>query len=283
LRSVAGGFLVTFVEREGRLVGLPADRVRSVVEAAGGSRVTVAGGVRTPGDIALADEARADAQVGMALYKGEFDLADALAACLKSDRADGLWPTVVCDEHGRALGLAYSNLESLRVAIESGRGAYHSRSRGGLWEKGKTSGDTQDLLGVSVDCDRDALRFTVRQHGGGFCHLGTATCFGPATGIAALNATIRARLADAPAGSYTRRLLDDPSLLEAKLREEAGELIAADAPSDAAWEAADVMYFAMVAALARGASLADIERHLDRRTLKVTRRPGNAKPGGPTP
>ena len=60
--------------------------------------------------------------------------------------------------------------------------------------------------------------------------------------------------------------------------EHGGELIDADSPADAVWEAADVIYFALVAALQRGATLAEIEGMLDGRTRKVTRRPGNAKP-----
>jgi phosphoribosyl-ATP pyrophosphohydrolase/phosphoribosyl-AMP cyclohydrolase len=71
---------VTFVEREGRMGGLPEDRVRELAERAGDARMTVAGGVRAPGDIAMADAAGADAQVGMALYTGAFSLADGFAA-----------------------------------------------------------------------------------------------------------------------------------------------------------------------------------------------------------
>ena len=278
LAEHVGGFLITFVEREGRLGGLPMDRVRALIERAGDARVTVAGGVRTPEDVAEADAAGADAQVGMALYTGAFDLADALAACLTSDRADGLWPTVVADEHGRTLGLAYSNLKSLRTAINDGVGAYHSRSRKGLWIKGKTSGDTQRLIRIDTDCDRDALRLTVSQAGSGFCHLGTRTCFGSSSGLAALDQTLQKRKHSAEPGSYTQRLFTDTDLLASKLREEAGELALSESGEHAAEEAADLIYFALVAAHAKGATLGDVERVLDRRSLKVTRRPGNAKP-----
>ena len=278
LRDYVCGFLVTFVEREGRMVGLPEDRIRQLASVAAPCRLTVAGGVRTSEDIAIADRAGADTQVGMALYTGAFDLAEGFCAPLRSDRPDGLWPTVVADEHGAALGLAYSNIESVRSALESRRGVYHSRSRGGLWSKGDTSGDTQDLLAIDTDCDRDALRFTVRQHGGGFCHLGTRTCFGEDRGLRALEQTLHDRVANAPAGSYTRRLLDDPALLGSKLAEEASELFESATPRHAAEEAADLLYFAMVAAVQRGTSLAEIERVLHERSRTLTRRPGNAKP-----
>ena len=144
--------------------------------------------------------------------------------------------------------------------------------------KGETSGDTQDLLGVTADCDRDALRFTVRQRGRGFCHTGDATCFGALAGLGALDRTVGERLASAPAGSYTARLASDARLLESKLLEEARELAEADGRAEASHEAADLIYFALVAARARGASLEDIEAELDARSLRVTRRPGDAKP-----
>jgi phosphoribosyl-ATP pyrophosphohydrolase len=278
LKGLAGGFLVTFVEREGRLGGTNREAVRALVETAGSARVTIAGGVTTTEEVAWLDREGADAQVGMALYTGKLGLAEAFAAPLTSDRPDGLWPTVVTDEQGAALGLCYSDLESLRAAMETGRGVYHSRSRG-LWVKGETSGATQKLLRVDPDCDRDTLRFTVRQGGPGFCHNNTRTCWGPDRGIGRLWRRLAGRKKDSPSGSYTRRLLDDPSLLEAKLEEEARELARAKTPEQVTGEAADLFYFAVTAAIRAGVDLSDVEAELERRSLKVTRRPGDAKPG----
>ncbi len=278
LRGLVGGFLVTFVEREGRMGGTSMDQIAALVEASGDARLTVAGGVTTALDVGEIDRRGADAQVGMALYTGRMDLADAIAAPLTSDRMDGLWPTVVTDDQGIALGLAWSDLESLRHAVAEGMGIYHSRRRG-LWVKGDTSGDHQDLLRIDLDCDRDVLRFVVRQHGRGFCHAGTRTCWGPDGGLGGLLRRIEDRRAEAPAGSYTQRLFEDPALLRAKLVEEAGELADASGPEAATWEAADVMYFALVAMARAGVSLADVEAELDRRSRKLVRRPGDAKPG----
>ncbi len=277
IRDLVGGFLVTFVEREGRMGGVDVEAVKPLLRAAGGARVTIAGGVTTAEDVAALDRLGADAQVGMALYTNRLDLADAIAAPLVSDRPDGLFATVVADESGVALGLAWSDRESLREAVRTRRGVYRSRSRG-LWAKGTSSGATQDLLRVDLDCDRDALRFTVRQHGTGFCHEGTRTCWGEDRGLGALARTIASRLAGAPEGSYTQRLLGDPELLRKKLREEPAELAAADSPEAASREAADVVYFALVALARSGGTLDDVERELDRRALRVTRRPGDAKP-----
>jgi phosphoribosyl-ATP pyrophosphohydrolase/phosphoribosyl-AMP cyclohydrolase len=277
LRPYVGGFLVTFVEREGRLGGTNLDQVAALVHAAGDAKVTIAGGVTTAEDVAALDKLGADAQVGMALYTGRLSLAQGFAAPLTSDRPDGLWPTVVCDARGVALGLCWSDLASLSVALDRGVGAYHSRRRG-LWVKGETSGATQALLRVEADCDRDALRFTVRQAPPGFCHEETWTCFGAARGLGALESTLQERVVDAPTGSYTRRLLDDPALLRAKLIEEAAELAEAQDPAHVAQEAGDLLYFASVALARAGVSLADVDAVLDRRGRALSRRPGHAKP-----
>ena len=284
LRGLVGGFLVTFVEREGRLGGVDHEAVDRVLTAAGGSPVTVAGGITTAAEVAALDRRGADAQVGMALYTGRLRLADAVAAPLTSDRPDGLWPTVVADELGVALGLAWSSIDSLRRAVEERRGVYHSRSRG-LWLKGESSGATQELLRVDLDCDRDALRFTVRQSGGGFCHRGTWTCWGPDRGLGALERRLRDRSTSSPAGSYTARLAAAPGLLAAKLAEEAGELAAARTPDDVAWEAADLLYFTLTALAARGVPLERALDELDRRALAVRRRDGSRageRPGSGT-
>jgi phosphoribosyl-ATP pyrophosphohydrolase/phosphoribosyl-AMP cyclohydrolase len=277
LRGLVGGFLVTFVEREGRLVGLGPEHAEPLREAAGEARLIVAGGVTTAEEVAALDRLDIDVQVGMALYSGRLGLAEALVAPLRSDRPDGLWPTVVCDEQGVALGLAFSDLESVRVAVAQRAGVYHSRSRG-LWVKGASSGATQELLGITLDCDRDTLRFTVRQHGSGFCHRGTRTCWGAQEGLGGLARRLAARREDAPTGSYTRRLLTDPGLLGAKLCEEAAELAAAASPAETAWEAADLLYFTLVAMARAGVDLAAVEAELNRRARRVRRRPGEAKP-----
>lgn len=278
LNGLAGGFLVTFVEDEGMMGGVARERVRALAEAAGAARLTVAGGVATAEDVRWLDAQGADAQVGMALYRGVLDLADAFAAPLRSDREDGLWPTLVADERGTALGLAWSDLESVRAAVEAGRGVYRSRSRG-LWRKGESSGAVQSLLRIDADCDRDALRFTVAQSEPGFCHRGEWTCFGPARGMDALERTVARRFVEPEPGSLTNRLLGDPALLRGKLLEEAGELATARDREHAVQEAADLLYFASVALARARASFADVDRELDRRAARIGRRPASPPKG----
>jgi phosphoribosyl-ATP pyrophosphohydrolase len=276
LRGLCGGFLVTFIEREGRLGGTDLDRAKTVVAAATPARVTIAGGIRSAEEVATLDRLGADSQVGMALYTGNMTMADALAATMTTDRPDGLWPTVVVDQAGTALGQVYSSVESLNRAIEERRGIYQSRSRG-IWVKGETSGATQELLAVDVDCDRDSLRFTVRQNDPGFCHTGDRTCWGEDRGVGRLERRLgQIALSDAPA-SNTRKLLEDPDLLAAKLTEEAAELGAAQSNAEVIHEAADLLYFVLVRATAAGVALEDVARELDRRERRTTRRPMRTK------
>lgn len=99
------------------------------------------------------------------LAQAGMDGVDAFLACLRTDRPDGLFTTVVVDECNVALGLVYSSAESVRASVAESRGIYYSRSRGGLWRKGDSSGAVQELVGLDMDCDSDALRFVVRQRG----------------------------------------------------------------------------------------------------------------------
>lgn len=196
-------------------------------------------------------------------------------AVLTSDRPDGLWPTVITDPLGIALGLAYSNAESLTHAIRTRQGTYWSRSRNGLWVKGATSGATQALLGVRLDCDRDCLRFTVTQDAPGFCHRNTHTCFGEERSIATVVQRLAERIADTDPKSFTRKLANDAQMLRTKLLEEAEELSEASQTDDVheiAWEAADVLYFSLVAMLKNGVSLDKVHQELARRMNRVVRR-----------
>jgi len=273
LAPIVGGFLFTQVEKEGEMGGFDRAAIEAVVRAAPGVRVTAAGGITTASDVADLDALGADAQVGMALYTGTLTLGAAIAAPLTKPLPGEVWPTVVCDEAGHTLGLVWSTRESLARAVAARRGIYWSRSRQEIWEKGATSGNTQQLLRVDLDCDRDALRFTVRQSGAGFCHLNRRSCWPSGFDLADLEVTLADRMARPIAGSGTAKLLADPALLAAKLREEADELGQARASEDVVRETADVLYMAVVALQRGGGTLADVRAELARRHGAVTRRP----------
>lgn len=90
---------------------------------------------------------------------------------------DGLVPAVAQDaDSDEVLMLAYVSPEALRLTVETGRAHYYSRSRDELWEKGATSGHTQAIEEVRVDCDGDALLYVVDQTDGA-CHTGHRSCF----------------------------------------------------------------------------------------------------------
>ena len=280
LAPSVGGFLFTQVEREGAMDGFDFQAVVAAVRAAGDARVTAAGGITTTIEIAELDRIGADAQVGMALYTGRLTLGAAVAAPLAKpveNGGRGVWPTVVCDEWGRALGLVWSTPESLARAVEERRGVYWSRSRQALWVKGETSGNTQQLLRVDLDCDRDALRFSVRQHGAGFCHLERPACWPSEFAWDDLERTVTERAAHPDPDSRTNKLLGDPALLAAKLREEAAELAQAETRAEVVHETADLLYMALVALVRGGGSLAEVRAELARRHAGLTRRPMVAK------
>lgn len=206
---------------------------------------------------------------------GKLSVSKILCSTWSSDRPDKLIPTVVCDENGIALGLVYSSEESVGEALRTQTGVYQSRKRG-LWYKGASSGDTQELVRISLDCDSDALKFVVKQKGR-FCHLEQFGCFGELKGLPKLEQTLKSRKESAPEGSYTARLFSDEKLLRAKIMEEAEELCDAKSAQHIAFEAADLIYFALTKAVGAGVSLADIEKSLDAKSWKVKRRAGNAK------
>lgn len=91
----------------------------------------------------------------------------------------GLIPAIAIDARtGEVLMFAWMNAEALEKTIRSGEAWYWSRSRGGLWRKGETSGQTQKVVELRVDCDQDALLLKVEVGGdGGACHVGYRSCF----------------------------------------------------------------------------------------------------------
>lgn len=98
-----------------------------------------------------------------------------ISSLLRTDTE--LIPAIAQDvSSGEVLMLAYMNRESLAITVATGRATYWSRSRNELWEKGATSGHTQKVISISLDCDGDALLLSVEQTGTA-CHTGQRTCF----------------------------------------------------------------------------------------------------------
>ncbi len=102
---------------------------------------------------------------------------EALLGKLDFKKGNGLIPVVVQDaESKQVLMVAYANKEALGKTLSTGYAHYWSRSRRELWMKGETSGHTQKIKSVIVDCDYDTLLYVVEQKGPA-CHTGKVTCF----------------------------------------------------------------------------------------------------------
>ena len=175
---------------------------------------------------------------------------------------------------GRVLMVANADREAIERTIATRQMHYRSRTRG-LWHKGATSGNVQEVVSLTVDCDGDAILARVVPAGPA-CHTGAVSCFDDAVSAptiwSALAATIAARRAqmggqsaNAAPSSYTQRLLGDRNLRLKKIGEETAELLTACVEGDrarAAEEAADLIYHVAVALEAVGSSLDEAARVL---------------------
>ena len=102
----------------------------------------------------------------------------ALEGVIDFDKLGGMVPVIAQDhEDGAVLMMAYMNREALAETLRTGRVCYFSRSRNKLWRKGEESGNVQELRGLYIDCDADAILVKVRQIGGAACHEGYRSCF----------------------------------------------------------------------------------------------------------
>lgn len=193
-------------------------------------------------------------------------------------KGGGLVTVVAQDaDSGAVLMVAHADREALERTLATGEMHYRSRTRG-LWHKGATSGHVQRVVSLSRDCDGDAVLARIRPAGPA-CHTGAPSCFGEgalaADALAALDQVIAQRAAATRShpASYTARLLGDRNHRLKKLGEESTELAVACADGDrsrAVEEAADLVYHALVALRAVGASLDDVRRALAARSARAT-------------
>jgi phosphoribosyl-ATP pyrophosphohydrolase/phosphoribosyl-AMP cyclohydrolase len=186
---------------------------------------------------------------------------------------NGLVAVVIQDwTTGEVLTLAYANAEAIGKTRETGELHLYSRSRQELWHKGATSGNTQAVKALRLDCDGDAILALV-EPAGPACHTGERTCFhrgdtetsAPHEALPSLERTLAARQAERPEGSYTVELLDNPPHIGEKVMEEAEEVARAareETDDRVDEEAADVLYHLAVLLRSRGRTLSDAEEVL---------------------
>jgi phosphoribosyl-ATP pyrophosphohydrolase/phosphoribosyl-AMP cyclohydrolase len=191
----------------------------------------------------------------------------------------GLVPVVAQDAStGEVLMLAYASREAVEKTIETGEAHYYSRSREEIWRKGETSGNTQKITGVRLDCDGDALLYKV-EPAGPACHTGERSCFFTSLAdsdgeladlgrtLTRLAGTIAGRRREMPEGSYTAKLLDRGTGYTAqKVGEEAVEVVVAALEGEKlAEESADLLYHLLVLLEGRGVGVDEVARVLDER------------------
>lgn len=187
---------------------------------------------------------------------------------MKLDWSKGLIPCVVQDAATlQVLMVAWMDEPALAETEASGEATFFSRSRGGRWRKGETSGNRLRVVALAADCDGDTVLMTVEPTGPA-CHLGTVSCFGAADApglgrLARLEQTIAARADEGNVGSsYTARLLaEGPKRAAQKVGEEGVEVALAGAAgntTELANEAADLLYHLLVLLRARGMALEEV-------------------------
>lgn len=198
-------------------------------------------------------------------------------ASLDFEKGGGLLPCIVQDcATLQVLMLAYMDRDALEETRASGEATFYSRSRGGRWRKGETSGNRLKVVSLQADCDGDTVLMRV-EPAGPACHLGSTSCFGEETApgigrLAALERTIVARASAPPSESYTAKLLQNgPKRAAQKVGEEGVECALAGAAGDGGElceEAADLLYHLGVLLYAKGRSYADVMQVLARRAAE---------------
>jgi len=259
--NYCSGYLYTIVEKEGMMGGTDIEAIKKIAQLTK-NELTAAGGICTLEEIKQINDICASCQLGMSIYTGKLDLAEAFCSLLKFDEK-GLIPTIVQDvDSKQVLMLAYSNCDSLKKSFKEGLATYYSRSRQELWTKGLTSGNTQKLINVKYDCDKDALLFTVQQKGVA-CHTGSYSCFGEKEfAIKDLIAVLKQRLEELPEGSFTTKLFKDEFYLKRKIMEEAFEVVNFEQGDGLGWEVADLTYFVLTFMVKHGIEIDDILANL---------------------
>ncbi|MFP3089972.1 phosphoribosyl-ATP diphosphatase [Treponema sp. TIM-1] len=261
--ALVGEFLFTNVDREGTMTGIDLTPVRALREAVTAG-VTVAGGVSSLEEIEALAALGCDVQLGMALYTGKVNLTEAFVRSLNWKKVPDTIPVIAQAPDGQVLMTGVADPEAVTETFRRGKLCFHSRSRGKLWMKGESSGNTLELLRLRADCDRDALLATV-EPAGPVCHTGAWSCFGTDRRYTweFLQAIIAERFRNPRPGSYTATL--DDELVREKVLEEAEELCTAKNQAELIWEAADLLYFATALLTRAGVTVQAVLDELDRR------------------
>ena len=244
LKEYVSGFLVTFVELEGRMQGTNLEAVAELKKAAGDCELTIAGGITKKEEIAELDKLGCDSQVGMAIYSGNLKLSD----CIDCVIPFKIFPSIILNKNYSPLEFRY--LKDLEQIV-------NTKTLDNLSVKRILPNKQRTCFYITTESEESIKEL--------------------ANPIDSLEKTLISRKDNATQGSYTNRLLNDSDLLSSKLLEEAKELIDARDSNNAAWELADLIYFGMTALISKNGNLDEVKNELKKRDLKVSRRAGDKK------
>ncbi|SDB89961.1 phosphoribosyl-ATP pyrophosphatase /phosphoribosyl-AMP cyclohydrolase [Pelagirhabdus alkalitolerans] len=208
---------------------------------------------------------------------------------MKPDFSKGLIPSIIIDQETKdVLMLAYMNEESYQKTLETQETWFYSRSRGELWHKGATSGNTQEVQSIELDCDQDTLLIEVIPNGPA-CHTGSRTCFFDSIQSGKTDAEIdpdiltnitkevKERKQYPKEGSYTTYLFEKGvDKIGKKVIEEAGEVVIAaknNDPNELTQEVSDLLYHTLVMMEEQNVSFDAVKKELTKRFAKK----GNSK------
>ncbi len=264
--NYCAGFLYTIVEKEGMLGGTNLEAFREIRKITK-LPIVAAGGIVDINEIVELEKMNISSQLGMSIYTGKIKLEDAFEALIDFEKCNNLVPTVVQDvKTKQVLMLAYSNKESLKKSLSTGKATYFSRSRNELWTKGETSGNIQELVNAKFDCDGDTILFKVNQKGNA-CHLDRFSCFEDKDFcINELYDLILDRKEKLPENSYTTKLFKNEFYLKRKIMEEAFESVNFELGDGLSWESADLMYHLLVFMAMHNTTFDDLVNNLSSRT-----------------
>lgn len=265
LEKYCGGFLVTDADAEGSGSGCNLDSIKKL-KGITKKRIIIAGGISSYAEIKEINGLGFDQVLGLSVHNGTIDPYTALIKILKF--SNGLIPTIVQDNEGQILMLAYSSKESILKSLSTRQATYFSRSRNRLWTKGESSGNRQELLTIKYDCDFDALVYVVKQTGSA-CHTSRYSCFEDKNfGLDYLLGFLREHIDSRDPKSYTCKMAREPEGLKKKILEEAREVVSASSKGDKISEISDLLYFVLVFMAKNKISLDEIKNELSLRHKK---------------
>jgi phosphoribosyl-ATP pyrophosphohydrolase len=247
-------------------------------------KLAVAGGINSLDQINEIIDMGVIPQFGLGLWGGTFSLGEIYSSIMNYEMMNKyyifkdmpiLFPCVIIKSDGTPLGLTYTDARGIQESIDHRKCVFYSRDRKQKWVKGETSGNTQNILHVAVNCDRTCLLYIVE--GGDFCHLNSISCFGgfnhPAKGsLLFLENIIKKNINSSDPNSYTKKIFGNHSQILSKILEEVEEISYSQSKDNLVYEISDLIYFLTLYSLSKGLEVKDISNELIKKHFRINRR-----------